>query len=207
MSGIEATCEIRAAHPDVSVILLSTYSEADLPADARDCGAIAYVHKEDFGPALVRTLWDASTPDDHRLRDDLEGVASTASGIDPLTRVPSPGALPRRASRRSRQPVGHVHEPVALRRAVARDEAGTVVDDVEAQHVLGFASTTIVEARSPPLRACPRSASLRDSRSRPRLRRRAGSGRRRLPPRPGSTERFAAATSASRRPRSISSGG
>ena len=28
------------------------------PADARDCGAIAYVHKEDFGPALVRELWD-----------------------------------------------------------------------------------------------------------------------------------------------------
>jgi DNA-binding NarL/FixJ family response regulator len=58
MSGIEATCEIMAAHSDVSVILLSTYSEADLPADARDCGAIAYVHKEDFGPALVRQLWD-----------------------------------------------------------------------------------------------------------------------------------------------------
>ena len=62
MSGIEATCEIRATHPDVSVILLSTYSEADLPADARDCGAIAYVHKEDFGPALVRTLWDREHP-------------------------------------------------------------------------------------------------------------------------------------------------
>ena len=58
ISGIEATCEIMAAHPQVSVILLSTYSEADLPADARDCGAIAYVHKEDFGPALVRQLWD-----------------------------------------------------------------------------------------------------------------------------------------------------
>jgi DNA-binding NarL/FixJ family response regulator len=58
MNGIQATCEIIAAHPDVAVILLSTYSEADLPADARDCGAIAYVHKEDFGPALVRELWD-----------------------------------------------------------------------------------------------------------------------------------------------------
>jgi two-component system, NarL family, invasion response regulator UvrY len=58
MSGIEATARIRAAHPETAVILLSTYSEADLPADARDCGAIAYVHKEDFGPALVRQLWD-----------------------------------------------------------------------------------------------------------------------------------------------------
>jgi DNA-binding NarL/FixJ family response regulator len=58
INGIEATRQIRAAHPEVEVILLSTYSEADLPADARDCGSLAYVHKEDFGPALVRELWE-----------------------------------------------------------------------------------------------------------------------------------------------------
>ena len=57
INGIEATRRIHASHPDIAVILLSTYSEADLPADARDCGALAYVHKEDFGPALVRELW------------------------------------------------------------------------------------------------------------------------------------------------------
>jgi DNA-binding NarL/FixJ family response regulator len=58
MSGIEATGRIRSAHPETAVILLSTYSEADLPNDAQNCGALAYVHKEDFGPALVRQLWD-----------------------------------------------------------------------------------------------------------------------------------------------------
>jgi DNA-binding NarL/FixJ family response regulator len=58
ISGIDATCAIKAAHPDVEVVLLSTYSEADLPADARNCGAIAYVHKEDFAPDLIRQLWD-----------------------------------------------------------------------------------------------------------------------------------------------------
>jgi DNA-binding NarL/FixJ family response regulator len=58
MNGIEATRRLRAAHPQTAVILLSTYSESDLPADARTCGALAYVHKEDFGPALVRRLWD-----------------------------------------------------------------------------------------------------------------------------------------------------
>jgi two-component system, NarL family, invasion response regulator UvrY len=58
MSGIEATGRIRSAHPETAVILLSTYSEADLPNNAKDCGALAYVHKEDFGPALVRQLWD-----------------------------------------------------------------------------------------------------------------------------------------------------
>jgi DNA-binding NarL/FixJ family response regulator len=58
INGIEATRRILAARPEVAVILLSTYSESDLPADARECGAIAYVHKEDFGPALVRELWE-----------------------------------------------------------------------------------------------------------------------------------------------------
>jgi DNA-binding NarL/FixJ family response regulator len=58
INGIEATRRIRAEHPEVEVILMSTYSEADLPADARDVGALAYVHKEDFGPALVRELWE-----------------------------------------------------------------------------------------------------------------------------------------------------
>ena len=60
INGIEATRRIRRAHPAVRVILLSTYSEADLPADAR-ADAMAYVHKEDFGPALVRQLWDSAT--------------------------------------------------------------------------------------------------------------------------------------------------
>jgi DNA-binding NarL/FixJ family response regulator len=61
INGIEATRRILAARPEVVVILLSTYSETDLPADARECGAIAYVHKEDFGPALVRELWEKRT--------------------------------------------------------------------------------------------------------------------------------------------------
>jgi DNA-binding NarL/FixJ family response regulator len=57
INGIEATRRIRAEHDGVDVILLSTYSEADLPADAREVGALAYVHKEDFGPVLLRELW------------------------------------------------------------------------------------------------------------------------------------------------------
>ncbi len=62
MNGIEATRRIRREHPEVTVILLSTYSEGDLPADAREVGALAYVHKEDFGPALVQELWQRAHP-------------------------------------------------------------------------------------------------------------------------------------------------
>jgi DNA-binding NarL/FixJ family response regulator len=57
INGIEATRRITSAHPKAVVIMLSTYQAADLPADAGDCGAAAYVHKEEFGPALVRDVW------------------------------------------------------------------------------------------------------------------------------------------------------
>ncbi len=57
INGIEATRRIVEADPDVEVVLLSTYRSDDLPADAGDCGAARYVHKEDFGPAILREIW------------------------------------------------------------------------------------------------------------------------------------------------------
>jgi DNA-binding NarL/FixJ family response regulator len=53
INGIEATRRITAARPEVVTVLLSTYREEDLPADAGDCGAAAYVHKEEFGPTVL----------------------------------------------------------------------------------------------------------------------------------------------------------
>ena len=57
MNGIEATRQITTAHPGTVVVLLSTYNADDLPSDARDCGAAAYVNKEDFGPVVLRDVW------------------------------------------------------------------------------------------------------------------------------------------------------
>ena len=57
ISGIEATRRITTDHPGVAVILLSTYDEEDLPADARSCGALGYVHKEQFGPDVLIGMW------------------------------------------------------------------------------------------------------------------------------------------------------
>ncbi len=53
INGIEATRQILARDPDVAVVLLSTYRESDLPADALASGARCYVHKEDFEPAVL----------------------------------------------------------------------------------------------------------------------------------------------------------
>ena len=57
INGIEATRQIVAAAPDTVVIMLSTYRADDLPSDAADCGAARYVHKEDFGPAILQEIW------------------------------------------------------------------------------------------------------------------------------------------------------
>jgi two-component system invasion response regulator UvrY len=57
INGIEATRRITAEHPDAVVVLLSTYQAADLPGDSESCGAAAYVHKEEFGPEVIRTVW------------------------------------------------------------------------------------------------------------------------------------------------------
>jgi DNA-binding NarL/FixJ family response regulator len=58
ISGIEASRRITSSQLDTVVVLLSTYQTDDLPEDAASCGAAGYIHKEDFGPAVLRDLWD-----------------------------------------------------------------------------------------------------------------------------------------------------
>jgi len=57
ISGIEATRRITTAHPEVVVMLLSTYNASDLPTDAASCGAASYTNKEDFSPDVVEQVW------------------------------------------------------------------------------------------------------------------------------------------------------
>jgi two-component system, NarL family, invasion response regulator UvrY len=63
ISGIEATRRIITDHPETRVILLSTYDAEDLPADARTCGALGYVHKEQFGPDVLIDMWSGEQKD------------------------------------------------------------------------------------------------------------------------------------------------
>ena len=57
INGIEATRRICEARPDTVVVLLSTYKAEDLPGDARQSGAVAYVNKEEFAPNILQDLW------------------------------------------------------------------------------------------------------------------------------------------------------
>ena len=57
MGGIEATRRIRAAHPELIVLLTSTYNVEDLSPDVASCGAAAYLHQEDLSPELLTRIW------------------------------------------------------------------------------------------------------------------------------------------------------
>ena len=62
INGIEASRRIHQAHPEVCVVLLSTYPADDLPADALIGGAAAYINKDEFGPQVLRSTWDGAGP-------------------------------------------------------------------------------------------------------------------------------------------------
>ena len=58
MNGIDATREIVHAQPGTVVMLLSTYQRRDVPTEALEVGAAAYVDKQDFGPDVLREVWE-----------------------------------------------------------------------------------------------------------------------------------------------------
>jgi DNA-binding NarL/FixJ family response regulator len=58
LDGIAATRLITAEAPATKVILVSTYGLEDLPPEARQSGAVAYVNKDELSPRVVRRLWE-----------------------------------------------------------------------------------------------------------------------------------------------------
>ena len=59
MDGLEATRLITSADPTVLVVLVSTYTEAEMPAAVRTCGAAAYLDKDELSPRAIRRLWES----------------------------------------------------------------------------------------------------------------------------------------------------
>ncbi len=59
IDGIEATRIITTADASTRVILVSTYTEDEMPPSARRCGAMAYVNKDELSPRVVRQLWES----------------------------------------------------------------------------------------------------------------------------------------------------
>ena len=57
MNGVAATQTIVDELPGTVVFLCSTYQRSDLPSEAADSGAAAYIHKEELAADLLARLW------------------------------------------------------------------------------------------------------------------------------------------------------
>jgi two-component system, NarL family, invasion response regulator UvrY len=59
MDGVETARRLSSAHPDLVIVLISLEDRSNVPSTVSESGAVAFVRKQDFGPALLRTLWEA----------------------------------------------------------------------------------------------------------------------------------------------------
>jgi len=57
MGGITAAKRIRAGDAEAVVVLISVEDGPNLPVAVTSCGAATVVRKQDFGPALLRSIW------------------------------------------------------------------------------------------------------------------------------------------------------
>jgi two-component system, NarL family, invasion response regulator UvrY len=57
MDGLETARRITAGHPDVVVVLVSIDEGSAIGAAIESSGAAALVRKQEFGPKLLRRLW------------------------------------------------------------------------------------------------------------------------------------------------------
>jgi DNA-binding NarL/FixJ family response regulator len=57
LGGIEVARRLAATHPELAVVLISIEEPIDMPS-AAELEAIPLVRKQEFGPRLLRRLWD-----------------------------------------------------------------------------------------------------------------------------------------------------
>ena len=57
IGGIEVARQLAKTHPEVVVVLISIEERIDVPSAAQ-LDAVPFVRKQDFGPRLLRRLWD-----------------------------------------------------------------------------------------------------------------------------------------------------
>jgi two-component system invasion response regulator UvrY len=58
IGGIEAARRITDDHPEAVVVLITIEDPVEIEHAAESCGAVELVRKQDFGPSLLRRLWD-----------------------------------------------------------------------------------------------------------------------------------------------------
>jgi DNA-binding NarL/FixJ family response regulator len=64
--GIAAARQLRQQHPELEIVLLSTYEPSGLPPEVA-ISSLGYLSKGTFGPAALTQLWEGRA---HRPADD-----------------------------------------------------------------------------------------------------------------------------------------
>ena len=59
IDGAETARRLHAEHPDTMIVLVSTESTAGESALAGNCGAVAFLPKQDLGGPALQRLWTA----------------------------------------------------------------------------------------------------------------------------------------------------
>jgi DNA-binding NarL/FixJ family response regulator len=62
MNGVETARRLSAAHLDLVIVLISLEDRSNVPSNIEESGAVAFMRKQDFGPAKLRQLWAAHGP-------------------------------------------------------------------------------------------------------------------------------------------------
>jgi two-component system, NarL family, invasion response regulator UvrY len=57
MDGIETARRMHAEHPAPVIVLITVEEPPNIPAGLSSCGAAELVRKQDFGPAMLRRVW------------------------------------------------------------------------------------------------------------------------------------------------------
>jgi DNA-binding NarL/FixJ family response regulator len=73
LDGIEVARQLRTAHPDTLVVLISIEDPIDHPSAAQLGEGVPLVRKQDFGPRLLTSIW----------RDHRPGADFPAGELDP----------------------------------------------------------------------------------------------------------------------------
>ena len=60
LGGVAASRRLGEDHPDVVVVLLSSYDEAEFADLTDNCGAAGYLPKAAFGPEALAEIWSAT---------------------------------------------------------------------------------------------------------------------------------------------------
>ena len=65
MDGVETAHQIAKTRPEAVIVLITIEGPEALPPGVASCGAVAVARKQDFGPRLLRRLWEAYGPVPH----------------------------------------------------------------------------------------------------------------------------------------------